>query len=279
MICLIRGTNSSRNHTDRVAVAVASTIMQKYNKRVLILQTDNRFPAEKVMMGARIQSNTIRTESYSFTDEGMDALIRRTEIGPVSHEQFTDCCLNISKTANSFDIAGVPGKEDFGRHIVENETMFKQLLTSAAYVYDVVLITADATDNSLVKMLEENVDREIVCVKQGPKEVFAARDDAAIAVVNYDDASTFNLKAMAKAYGKKTAYGILYNTGFNDACLKDYALSYLFSNNTPNEHDDNYYFVRGLKFLVENILGLDEVELKDRDFVYRSGTKKTMNAI
>lgn len=261
MICLIRGTCISHNHADMVAAAMASTLMQKFNKRVLVLQTDSSHPIENVMLGARKSSQKMTSDKFSFTDDGMEALARRIEIGPISREQFTDCCLNISKTANSLDIACVSDK------VVWTEEHLSRLLTSAAMIYDVVLITADVPE---IEKLEPHVDKEIVCVKQGIKEAYSAREDAAIAVVNYDTVSSFNLKAMAKIYGKKTVYGIPYNTGFNDACMKNYAIAFLFSNNAPESHDDNYLFCKGVSQLVEGILGLDDVEVKERDFVYLS---------
>lgn len=265
MICLIRGTNISHNHTDMVAAAMASTIMQKFNKRVLVLQTDRSHPVENVMLGARKSNKEMAGDKLSFTDDGMDALARRIEIGPISREQFTDCCLNISKTANSYDIAGVSDR------VVWTEDHLSQLLTSASMIYDVVLITADVRD---LEIIEPHVDKEIVCVKQGKKESFSAREDATITVVNYDMDSSFNLKIMAKTYGKKTVYGIPYNTGFYDACMKYYAIAFLFSNNAPETHDDNYLFCKGVSQMIEGILGLDDVEIKERDFVYLSSATR-----
>lgn len=276
-VILVRGTQESGYYSDRITAAMASTAMQRFQKRVMILQTSTRLPVETIMLGSRLDAGNISTEVMSFTDTGMDALMRRVAMGPLSHEQFSDCCINIAKNMNGFDIAGVSQMPNAEAYFLENFNLFKELLKNASSIYDVIFILADVkgedeSKRSLVEKLEEIVNQEVVCVPQGPKVEFKAGKDAFLAVKNYDALSFFTAKAMSKAYGNKNVFPVPYNILFKDACLKKFAISFLYRNTTPETYDDNSYFAESVANLVGALTGMDEPHLKERMFVYRLDT-------
>ena len=195
-------------------------------------------------------------------------------MGPLSYEQYSDCCINVAKNMNGFDIAGVSKMANPEAYLLENFNLFKELLKNASSIYDVIFIMADVKgeDESKVKLverLEEIVDREVVCVSQGPKIDFKARKDAFIAVKNYDALSCFTVKAMINVYGTKDVYPVPYNILFKDACLKEFAVSFLYRNTAPEVFDDNSFFSDSIANLVGSLTGLDEPVVKERMFVYR----------
>lgn len=281
-IVLVRGTKKSSHYADRITAAMAANAMQRFQKRVLVLQATRRLPIETTMLGAKFNSENISTELNSFNDSGMDALMRRIEMGPLSHEQFSDCCVNIAKNMNGFDIAGVSKMPEFEKHLLDNFSLFKEMVKNAATIYDIIFIFADVknadnTSLALLEQLESIADREIVCVPQGPAIEYTASPGAVFAVKNYDALSSFTSKVMSRMYGGKEVYPIPYNILFKDACLKEYAISFLYRNTDPEEFDDNSYFVESLTNIVGSVIGLTEYMPKEKQFVYKRNTGKKRN--
>ena len=274
MIVLVRGTADSGNYADRIAVAMANATMQRFAKKVLCLQMTSRYRMEKVLMGKRIETNKINSAEFSFDDTGLDALMRRAEAGQLSSEQFSDCCINVAKQANSFDIAETTRNANVEGYLLDNIGLLRELIKNADIVYDVVIILADASKTELLEQLESIADREVVCVPQGPKKDIKAKEDAFFAVKNYDSLSSFTTKAMSRMYGTKLVFPFPYNIAFKDACLNDFALSFLSMNIAPDETDDNYYFTESVKTLTGSVLGLEEPVIKERGFVFKVRTGK-----
>lgn len=269
MIVLVRGTNDSGNYADRIALAMASTAMQRFAKKVLCLQMTSRYRMEKVLMGKRLEGSRLENSEFSIDDTGLDALLRREEAGQLSSEQFSDCCLSVAKQTNSFDIAETTRSANVEDFCNENFDLIREMIKNADIVYDVVFILADASKTELLAKLEEISDREVVCITQGPKKDFYAKEGAFFAIKNYDRFSTFTAKAMSRMYGTRLMFPFPYNIAFKDACLNEFALSFLSMNIAPDETDENYYFTESVKNLTGNVLGLDEPIIRDLNFVLR----------
>lgn len=277
MVVLVRGTSESSNYADRILAAMASTAMQRYAKHVVVLQATSRHPVDQILFGKRLSTNHISTSEYSFEDSGMDALLRKIEMGHMDGITFSDYCIQIARSQNGFDVAPPSKRPDFAEYLVKNQNLFRELVKNALAIYDMVFILADCRDKELIPILEEIATQEVVCVPQGPKQEFRARPDAFIAVKNYDSNSAFNSKVMSKDYGVKAVFPFPYNIGFKDACLNQYAISYMNSNVSPESTDTNYFFVECVSQLVGNVLGLSEPVIKEHNFVYKKteGTPQT----
>lgn len=269
MIVLVRGTNDSGNYADRITLAMASTAMQRFAKKVLCLQLTSRYRMEKVLMGKRLENSRLERSEFFLDDAGLDALLRRAEAGQLSGEQFSDCCLSVAKQTNSFDIAETTRSANAEEFCIENFGLIRELIKNANIVYDVVFLLADASKTDLLVKLEEICDREVVCIPQGPKKDFCAKDGAYFVIKNYDRLSTFTAKTMSRMYGTKLMFPFPYNIAFKDACLNEFALSFLSMNIAPDETDENFYFAESVKNLTGNVLGLEEPIIKDLNFVYR----------
>ena len=275
-VILIKGTNEAFNNVDRIAAAIASNCISRFNKRTLILQTNASHPVEDVMLGYRLHTEKL-TGEFAMNDEGIDALLRRAEMGTLTREQFSDCCVSIVKQMNNFDIASPPTDKDFSRHLCENDILFKQLLKSAINIYEFIIIIADANDKPLISKLEANEDitKIVICVSQGEAEKYDKNPvkQTVFVVDEFDPNSVFNMKVLNKVYGTKAIFPILYNTAFRDACIKNQAVRFLFTDYKPETEDANYEFVERITNLVSFLIGMDEPVIKERYFVYRKRPK------
>lgn len=275
MVILVRGTDKSANHADRILAAMASVAMGRYNRRVLVMQTTDKYPVEEILMGNMLQNDRLKSEAYSMEDSGMDALMRRILMGSLTAEQFSDCSTRVASTANSLDIAGISKDAEFESQLLENINVFGELVKSASAVYDSVFILADAGNKALVAALEEIADSEIVCVPQGPAEPYSAAPGCFYAVDTYDAASFYTAKYISKMYGSKLVFPFPYNIGFKDACLRQNARYFMFTNYAPESDDDNAGFIDSVAKLVGNVLGVDEPFIRERPFVYRKNRQIT----
>lgn len=269
MIVLVRGTDVFHNRSNRILSAMASIALGRFNKRVLILQTTTKLPIEKVLMGAHITLDSLKQMNFAMEDTGMDALMRRIVMGPLTGEQFSDCTTAVASTANSLDIANVSKNADFEQYVLENINVFKELLKSANSIYDVVFILADASNKELTSALEEVVDSEVVCIPQGPAEKYDAAPDCFFAVEAFNMASYYNVKMLSKAYNSRKIFPVPYNIGFKDACLRQNARYFMFTNHSPGEFDGNAEFIEYVAKLVGNVLEMDEPVSRERIFIYK----------
>lgn len=273
MIILVRGTDVSANYADRILAAMASVAMGRFNKRVLVMQTTAKYPVENVLMGNVLSNDKLKTESFTMEDSGMDALMRRIVMGQLTGEQFSDCSTRVASTANSFDVAGISKDTEFSRQLLEGFNVFKELVKSAAAIYDTIFILADAEDKKLLAMLEELADTEVVCVPQGPAEDYSAAPDCFYAIDSYDAASYYTAKTIGKYYGSKKVFPVPYNIGFKDSCLRQNSRYFMFTNYNPETDDDNATFIDAVAKLVGNVLGVDEPYLRERRFIYKKAGK------
>lgn len=274
MVILVRGTkdSSSENYADRILAAVATYTFTKYGRKTIVLQATSSFAVENVLMGKMTRESGIRTNEYNFEDTGMDALFRRIAIGPLSNEQFSDCCLNIAaKQMNGFDVAKVSKTENIAEFMATNEGTTKELLKNANSIYDVVYILVRGCDTKLIKVLKNTglIDREVVCIPQGPCKESPSDPNVFYAVKNYDRLSMFTIKAIGQSYKSKNVYPIPYNVMFKDACLNENAVLYLQQNVEPDPVDDNAYFSECITQFVGSLTNLSEPVIRERSFTFK----------
>lgn len=279
MRILIHGTAESSNYADRILAAISTTCLTKYGKKILVLQLNKKHPVEEVMVGRNTDNNQIKGE-FSFNDSGMDSLWKRIRTGGITSEEFSDCCKNISKQEHGLDIAQISENKNFRDTVLNQFEFFEKLVTAAEDTYKVVFIFVDNTDTEMINKLREStilgtplIDKEIVCVSQGPKEEVTISPNTYLAVKNFDFDSEFTIKSMGTDYNTKNVFPIPYNIKFKDACLKKDAIRFLSLNVSPEESDDNLIFSDKISEFTGVLLGMEEVEEKDKMFVFKKGKK------
>ncbi len=274
MRILIHGTAEGSNYADRIASALATTALTRYGKKVLVLQLNEKHPIEETLVGRAKQATLIKGE-FSFTDSGMDALWKRVRAGGITPEEWSDCTKNISKQDHGFDVAEISQNKNFHSMILTQFEFFEKMVLSGEEVYQIVFICVDHDDDEMIKTLKEArilntpfIDKEIVCVPQGPAEVTVS-PDTYLAVKNFDFNSEFSVKNMENYYHNKHIYPIPYNIGYKDACLKQDALRFLSLNVKPEDSDDNIEFAECVSKFVGVLLGVEEIEDKQKMFVFK----------
>ncbi len=275
MRILIHGTNESGNYADRILSALSTTCLTKYGRKCLVLQLNSKHPIEEVMVGRDKATTDIKGE-FTFKDSGMDALWKRVRTGGVSEQEFSDCCKNISKQENGLDVAEVSENANFRNTVFSQIEFFEKLVVAAEDVYKVVFIFVDNDDTEMIEKLREEtitgspfIDKEIICVSQGPKEDISVNSNTYLAVKNFDFNSEFTVKNMSSDYGTKNIFPIPYNIGFKDACLKKDAIRFLSLNVSPEEADDNLTFSENISKFVGILLGIEEPVTKEKMFVFK----------
>lgn len=263
---LIRGTYENNNRADRVAVSIGTCAAMFYNRKVLILPLTTSLNPLKVLVGERNKKNAIRSRGYTFNDTGMDALMRRVELGPVTAEGFSDCCTAIAKDRNTYDIAHISSRVDFSEHIITQEAQLTKLLKAANECYDLVLVITDACHNDVLRMCQRICDDEVTVISQGYKTESDSTKDSIYVINNYDASSVFTYKEMKKLYGissNKKMYPFPYNIGFKDKCREFNAIEFLTYSYAEDKYDENYNFMEMIKRLTSAVMNIEKDEIEE----------------
>ena len=271
MVITIRNMEGIDAHASRVLAALASSVVFRYNKRVLILQVGQIEPVENILIGQKIQQSQTVLNNTAFKDSGIDALLRRSDMSPLSAKQFTDCCYLMVKGGNTFDVAGVSKVQDFDTYLLENMGSFRELLRSGAALYDVVFIHINTPIRALAEKVEEiceafNNDSisfplNILCSLQG----YDANEDIiknrhSVVISDYDSYSFYSVRRMKYMLAIKNLLTVPYDIAFKDACLRGDAISFLAVNVSPENWTPSYTFAESVAKATCFLLGLDEAD-------------------
>lgn len=274
---LIRGTTNDSQRADRIVAAISCVASLRYAKKVLVLPMTINYNVSDILLGSRLKQNVIKSRGYSFDDSGMDALLRRFEQGGLTAEAISDCCINVAKMANSFDIAANSKRQDLAEYITQNESFIKKFIQTTNSVYDLVILLADAKDEDTLKILENIADVEATVIPQGNKTELTAREDSLYIINNYDATSVYNYKKMKGIYNIPTEnklYSVPYNIRFKDSCRTETAIEFLTTNVKPDQTDDNYVFMECLSRITGAILGVEEPLIQEKRFVHKERPMK-----
>lgn len=277
MIISVRNMTGMDAHSSRILACLASSVVYRYNKRVLVLQIGIHSPVEDVLAGRKIRDSHILSSESAFEDSGMDALLRRIEIGPLSAKQFSDCCHSMVKGNNTFDVAGVSKVQDFDLYLTENMGFFRELLRSGSNIYDIVFVHINSMEKDLASQVESicaefnndstGMPLNTICYLQG-YQLQENISGYTVIISDFDPNSFFSLRQMRHIYGTKNLIPIPYNVAFKDACLREDAITYLASNADPEEWEDAYMFAKASAKATGILLGMDEIPEDERKYSY-----------
>lgn len=279
MVITVRNMSGVDAHSSRILASLAASVVYRYNKRVLILQSGRTEPVEDTLAGRKIRDSHILSSETAFEDSGMDALLRRVEMGSLSAKQFSDSCYAMLKADNTFDVAGVSKVQDFDVYLSENMGLFRELLRSGLNVYDVVFVHINSAERGLIKQIEmtctefngENVGTDIplnvICTLQGyrPSEDISKH---MLIVSDFASDSHFTLRYMRHMYDVKNMVSVPHDVSFVDACLREDAIAFLASNAMPEKWEDTFAFADGCAKATGILLGMQEPELEKMAYSY-----------
>jgi len=274
---LIHGTRTNRAKADRIAAAVASVAYLKFSRKVLVLPMSTQFDMISVLTGAKLKTNAIKSRKYSFDDSGIDALCRRAEQGALAPENFTDCCTSLARTVNSYDIAAISKRADFGPYVARNARLFERIVKDAERVYDLVILVGDSTEMEAIEKLQAIAQTEVTIITQGNKQDVFATPDTLYCINDYDGSSVFTYKKMKEIYGiqsDRKLYPVPYNIRFKDSCRTECSADFFSTNVKPDQSDDNSVFIECVARLTCAIVGMEEPIIQERKFVTKETNRK-----
>lgn len=277
MVITIRNMNGVDSHSSRILAALAASVVYRYNKRVLILQSGRHDPIEDMLAGRRIRDSHIMSDETAFEDSGMDALLRRVEMGQLSAKQFSDCCYSMLKADNTFDVAGISKVQDFDVYLSENMGAFRELLRSGCNVYDIVFVYINSLADKLAEQVEEicaelNNDAagcplNIICSLQGYRPTEDVSDHSVV-ITDYSSDSCYTVQRMRYMHKTRNLFIIPQDIAFRDACLSDDAITFLASNIDPEEWEDTYPFAKSCTKVTGMLLGMNEQKEEKKEYSY-----------
>lgn len=274
---LIHGTRVNTGKAERIAAAVASVAYLKFSRKVLVLPMSTKFDMISVLTGAKQKTNAIRSRGYSFDDSGIDALCRRAEQGSLAPEAFTDCCTSLARTVNSYDVAGISKRADFGDYVARNARLFERLVKDAERAYDLVILVGDSTEMEAIEKMQGIAQTEVTIITQGNKKEVFATPDSLYAINDYDGASVYTYKKMKEVYGiqsDRKLYPVPYNIRFKDSCRTECAADFFSTNVKPDPMDENNVFIECVAKLTSAIVGMEEPFIQERRFVTKESDRK-----
>ncbi len=286
MVIGIEGTFKNRNQASALLGALAVYGYAKSQQRTLILQFTNKNDeaVENILIGQTIRNQSL-IEDAAIPDVsiGMDPLVARTSnYDKKAFSEMTKALVTTKKT-NLFDVAYMSRKESFEEELgnrdqdVAERTGFgviNNLLSAANEAYDVVyvLIPNENKPDSIAKEIMHYVDKLIVCVGQGQRELYHTFENdndrhmkEIVVATDFDFGSTYNSKMMAKLYGKNTVFGLIHNVGFKDAVIDGELLSWIAKNIKCPVYDKAYDCIHNIELLYNSLMGISKKKSKYDD--------------
>lgn len=259
---------------DNGAVGITSTLAMlsalRADKKTLVLQfaVDDTRNVERLLIGKLLFEGE---DEIEIANEGIDVLLRDVESVRLKKKDFAmDCHAMFPKNQNLLDVAFSSTKNDMTVEYADPDKfgLVKDLLENAAAIYDVTICLLPSKDNSkenaFLNAFEQIADKNIVCVKQGKAKTIRTSDAKKLicAIPEFDRASVFREKNMAKMVGCKECYGVDYCTGFADACRTGQVYSFIRTNRNMNNTDANYGWLEAMMGLIQACLGkVEELEV------------------
>lgn len=264
MIVMFQGTNLAHNYAIEAACVGAIMSAAKYNRKTLLLQFTGmkERSAEDVLIGKEKRENEILTETFRYTDTGIDALLRRASTSKLTKDAFDKTCSPLlKKHENMLDIAEITQQTDFeiNLSVKDARTIFKH----AKEVYDNVFAILDGTNTAIMQEMLELADVYVTCFpqKQAKEEFneFTKENQRSIKVItDYENESAYSIMFLKKLYGDKKIYILPHNTKYRDNCIAGTLLNYILKNMNDTKEDDNFTFMRHVIEMMEGIMGKED---------------------
>ena len=264
MIVMFQGTNIANNEAIEAACIGATMSAAKYNRKTLLLQLTsmNERSAEDVLIGKEKKENEIYTETFRYSDTGIDALLRRASTSKLTKDTFDKTCSPLlKKHENMLDIAAVTQQVDFevNLSVKDARTVFKH----AKEVYDNIFVILNGTNTAIMQEMLELADIYVTSFPQKPvKEEFnqfTKENQRSIKVItDYETESAYSMMYLKKLYGDKKIYILPHNSKYRDNCMAGTLLNYILKNMNDTREDDNFTFMKHVIDMMEGIMGKED---------------------
>lgn len=261
MIISFHGTQKRGHNVGAIAVFAAALESFRTNRKTCMISFRNNIPGENIENFAipGEESSDDMLNNFSFSDIGIDGLLRRAEIGRLQPEQFDNCVTPLVREKNGFDIIRATKETRLEEALNSKWQFVEEILATANKIYDYVFVYIGSTDNEVVKKMNEISDRVVLVVRQGKREPFPEADkDPAIQkklcllVTDFESESVWNFKHIKTEYNiKKNIFTMPHNVKFRDAREDGGLVRFAMKNVNPNRNDFNSFLIYNVKRLLK----------------------------
>ncbi len=251
-IITFQGSKLRGRNVGAITIFTAAMEAFKTNKKVLVMSLrdyknghnieDYALPSEA---GLTDESGMLNLEGYSFSDNGLDAVIRRADTDSLNEEQL-DMCITPTLLRAKLDILRSTKEALFEKNLHTRWETIKKILELANRVYDYVFVYIPASNDEFVKKINEISDKNIIVVRQGNKE-FVSKENEPYAdktrylVTDFEDESVWSERRLKSLYNVKSSMYIMpHNVRFRDAKEDGELIKFAMKNNELNKGDYNY---------------------------------------
>ncbi len=279
MVISVHGTINGNHGADGVVLSCAATALFKLERKSIVLPLCNINEDRNIEYLAigKEDVSSIYSVADSFTDTGIDALMRRAEAGRLAIDNFNNCTTPTVKSKNHLDIAGMTKEVDFEQTLLSRMDAVETIITSAKDVYDDVYILVHSKNEALTNQVDKLADKIITVIQQGriekgidlsgyEEDVDGNKKkvrDISVVCEDYEEESKFNVAYLRKEYGVKNVFVAPHNAQYKDATNTGSVISYISSNARDDKFDDNDVYISSIARLMEHILGIKEIDIRE----------------
>ena len=271
MIISVRDSQNSTFDAAALTALLAGMTAIIKSKKTLAIQLTNATENSvvNVLAGQALRDNSIK-EMYSFTDEGLDSLLLRSETVELNKEHYDECVTPLLEKENMLDVLKPTKKIEF-KEIFSIE-LLQNILTNTKNVYDYVYVMLPNDDEDIISEVTALTDEDLILIPQGKKvPVNTDNKKTYLVIKDFEPTSKFDESSMKKKYGVKKLYYIMNNVSYKDALISENLLDFLLVNKKTIKEDDNYSFTASVRALIDRyVLDKDDDE-EEEEF---SSTKK-----
>ena len=250
----------------------------KTDKKVLVMSFKNDYPGsnfedfmeEDTTTDAYGSSIGILRES-SYTDDGIDALLRRAESGMLKKDNFDHCVTPLQKIYHGLDILHTTKEPGFEKTLAGRWSHIEKIMNIAESIYDYVFVYAGIDNEAFIDKMNEMSAKIVMVVRQGKKVAEPACNakvhaKTAVLITDYEAESTWDRNKIKKMYNSNNVFTFPHNVNFGDAKELGKTLWFAATNLNPEKQDSNYELITEVKKLLswlDNSAPVNDIHMAD----------------
>jgi cellulose biosynthesis protein BcsQ len=272
MIIEFQGTKNRGTGAGAAMVMAAAVEAFRTNKKVCIMSLRGHYPAGDVEAyaippevddGQNATAGIGLVDQFSFSDTGIDAVLRRADTGRLTTEMFDNCVTPTIRDKNGLDIVKTTKDSAFENDLMERFDTIQTILECANTTYDYVFVYVGPNHDDFLEKMGEIVDAVVIVARQGRADKISKTNEklakkVSLLITDYDAESGWTLRHLKKAYGINNIFTFPHNVRYHDAAEDGALIRFAMKNVHPDKNDYNYPLIEDLKSLLRHIDGKAE---------------------
>lgn len=264
MIIMVRGPQGKQKNAAALTALLSAMTATIKSKKTLAIQITS-YNSEAIidyLVGKQLKEEEINAGFKVWRDEGIDALLVRSETAALTKEHYDNTVTPITEKENLFDVLKPTKNKEFFAFL--NHESILNILDGAKSVYDYVFVLV-AEMPELIDLVKQKADETIIVIPQAPKIDIVNPQEKALYVINdYEKNSIYTVKDIMKEYGIRKAYVLPHNYQYRDALIQKTLFDFVRKNKKDIKSDVNYEFTASIsKMLSAFISGMSADDEED----------------